>query len=63
MFLPHYLLNKLVKCSVLQDCEDNVSAHLAISAQLQISVPLQSAMENWSPAPAFPQGNWDNPQF
>ena len=39
MFLPHYLLNKLVKCSVLHDCEDNVSDHLAISAQLQISVP------------------------
>ena len=63
MFLPHYLLNKIVKCSVLHDCEDNVSDHLAISAQLQISVPLQSATENWSPAPAFPQGNWDNLQF
>ena len=36
---------------------------MAISAQLQISVPLQSAMDNWSPAPAFPQGNWDDPQF
>ena len=37
LFLPKYLLDNLVKCSILYDCENNLSDHFALSACYRFS--------------------------
>ena len=62
VFIPSYMINNLIKCSIIDECADNLSDHLAISTTLEIDVPVGS-VKNKSEMKTHPRGKWSNPDF
>ena len=63
LFLPKYLLDNLVKCSILYDCEDNLSDHFALTACYRFSSLNKAEKCNYNAKPTFPHARWDIPEF
>ena len=65
VLIPKYSSDKLKICSIMDDCEDNLSDHLPISVSMDITIPTssQGGMDHSAQNKMFPLTKWDRIEF
>ena len=66
IFIPNYLCDQLNSCQILCDDQDNMSDHLAVSANIGMKVTVPNFNKELNSLPklkAYPRANWKDINF
>ena len=63
ILVPGYLLDKTLMCNILDETAENVSDHLALNLQLDMSAPEVNNVGEYYTMPEYPRPKWDDSDF